>query len=76
MDFGWLSQIAPTIASCLGGPLAGLAVTALSKLFGLPPFAGPNLFRFLGSPRHLGISQPIFYFGSPGLVNFYTLILY
>ena len=35
MDFGWLSQIAPTIASCLGGPLAGLAVTALSKLFGV-----------------------------------------
>ena len=31
----WLMQIAPTIASCLGGPLAGLAVTALSKLFGI-----------------------------------------
>lgn len=27
----WLSQIAPTIATCLGGPLAGLAVTAVSK---------------------------------------------
>ena len=33
----WLSQIAPTIATCLGGPLAGLAVTALSKLFGVAP---------------------------------------
>jgi hypothetical protein len=31
----WLKQIAPTIATCLGGPLAGLAVTALSKLFGV-----------------------------------------
>lgn len=33
----WLTQIAPTIATCLGGPLAGLAVTALSKLFGVEP---------------------------------------
>ena len=33
----WLTQIAPTIATCLGGPLAGLAVTALSKLFGVSP---------------------------------------
>ena len=33
----WLEQVAPTIATCLGGPLAGLAVTALSKLFGVSP---------------------------------------
>ena len=33
----WLMQIAPTIATCMGGPLAGLAVTALSKLFGVAP---------------------------------------
>ena len=33
----WLTQIAPTIATCLGGPLAGLAVTALSTLFGVAP---------------------------------------
>ena len=33
----WLTQIAPTIATCLGGPLAGLAVTALYKLFGVAP---------------------------------------
>ncbi len=32
---GWLEQIAPTIATCLGGPLAGLAVSSLSKLFGV-----------------------------------------
>lgn len=31
----WLAQIAPTIATCLGGPLAGLAVTALSKVLGI-----------------------------------------
>ena len=31
----WLKQIAPTIATCLGGPLAGLAVSALAKVFGV-----------------------------------------
>ena len=31
----WLKQIAPTIATCLGGPLAGLAVTAVSKALGV-----------------------------------------
>jgi len=32
---GWLEQIAPTIATCLGGPLAGLDVTAVSKALGI-----------------------------------------
>jgi len=32
----WLMQLAPTIATALGGPLAGLAVTALAKVFGVP----------------------------------------
>jgi hypothetical protein len=32
----WLMQIAPTIATAFGGPLAGLAVTALAKVFGVP----------------------------------------
>ena len=31
----WLEQIAPTIATCLGGPLAGLAVSAVSKALGI-----------------------------------------
>ena len=31
----WLAQIAPTIASALGGPLAGIAVTALCKAMNL-----------------------------------------
>ena len=31
----WSKQIAPTIATCLGGPLAGLAVTAVSKALGI-----------------------------------------
>jgi hypothetical protein len=31
----WLKQIAPTIATCLGGPLAGLAVSAISKVLGI-----------------------------------------
>ncbi len=32
----WLEQIAPTIATALGGPLAGLAVEAVSKAIGVP----------------------------------------
>lgn len=31
----WLEQIAPTIASAFGGPLAGLAVSAVSKALGI-----------------------------------------
>ena len=33
----WLKQIAPTIATALGGPLAGLAVDAVSKAIGIDP---------------------------------------
>ena len=31
----WLKQIAPTVASALGGPLAGMAVAAVSKAIGV-----------------------------------------
>lgn len=31
----WLEQIAPTIATALGGPLAGIAVEAVSKVMGV-----------------------------------------
>ena len=31
----WLAQIAPSIATALGGPLAGLAVTVISKALGI-----------------------------------------
>ena len=31
----WLTQIAPGIATALGGPLAGIAVTAISKALGI-----------------------------------------
>ena len=31
----WLEQVAPTIATALGGPLAGLAVEAVSKVLGI-----------------------------------------
>lgn len=31
----WLEQVAPTIATALGGPLAGIAVTAVSKVLGI-----------------------------------------
>jgi hypothetical protein len=33
----WLKALAPTIASALGGPLAGLAVQSLSKAIGVEP---------------------------------------
>lgn len=33
----WLKQIAPTIATALGGPLAGMAVSAISKAAGVEP---------------------------------------
>jgi len=33
----WLKTLAPTIASCLGGPLAGMAVEAVSKSLGIDP---------------------------------------
>ncbi len=33
----WLKQIAPTVATALGGPLAGLAVSAISKAIGVDP---------------------------------------
>lgn len=31
----WLTQIAPTIATCLGGPLAGMGVAVLEKVLGV-----------------------------------------
>jgi hypothetical protein len=33
----WLKQIAPTIATALGGPLAGMAASAISKAVGVEP---------------------------------------
>jgi hypothetical protein len=35
MNLSWLEQVAPTIATALGGPLAGLAVEAVSKAIGV-----------------------------------------
>lgn len=34
MDLSWLKTIAPTVATALGGPLAGLAVEAVGSAFG------------------------------------------
>ena len=33
----WLKTLAPTIATCLGGPLAGMAVSAVAKAIGVSP---------------------------------------
>lgn len=35
MDLAWLKTLAPTVATALGGPLAGLAVEAVSKALGV-----------------------------------------
>jgi hypothetical protein len=37
IDMDWLKTIAPTIATALGGPLAGLAIEAVSKAIGIDP---------------------------------------
>jgi hypothetical protein len=37
VNMDWLKTIAPTIATALGGPLAGLAVDAISKAIGIDP---------------------------------------
>ncbi len=39
---GAIANIAPTLATMLGGPLAGTAVTALEAAFGLAPGAGED----------------------------------
>ena len=33
----WLKTIAPTVATALGGPLAGMAVSAIAKAIGCSP---------------------------------------
>ena len=37
MDMSFLKQLAPTVASALGGPLAGMAVEALAGKMGVNP---------------------------------------
>lgn len=36
MDLSWLKTIAPTVATALGGPLAGIAVKVVADKLGLP----------------------------------------
>ena len=36
MNLSWLAQLAPTVATALGGPLAGMAVEAVGKALGVP----------------------------------------
>lgn len=35
INMDWLAKICPTIATCLGGPLGGLAYEAISKVMGI-----------------------------------------
>ena len=39
----WLKSIAPTIATAMGGPLAGMAVEAISKAIGVDPSEVQNV---------------------------------
>ena len=48
MNLSWLSQLAPTVATALGGPLAGMAVEAVGKALGVPP-ASPSIKTGRGS---------------------------
>jgi hypothetical protein len=41
----WLKQIAPTIATAMGGPLAGMAVSAISKAIGVDPTEVSDLIK-------------------------------
>ena len=41
----WLKQIAPTIATALGGPLAGMEVSAISKAIGVDEEKVKSLFE-------------------------------
>jgi len=41
----WLEQIAPTIATALGGPLAGMAVSVVSKAIGVSPEEVQNVIQ-------------------------------
>ena len=41
----WLKQIAPTIATAMGGPLAGMAISAISKAIGVDPTEVSDLIK-------------------------------
>lgn len=50
----WLLKIAPTIASALGGPLAGIAVSALGSAFGVPDATQAKITDILQSGQMTG----------------------
>lgn len=50
----WLKSVAPTIASLLGGPLAGLAVTALGSALNLPDATQKSLTDMLTAGQMTG----------------------
>ena len=68
MDFDWKSvvgTVAPTIATALGGPLAGVAVSSLAAAFGLSSDADdsstPKLLAIINVIGNLAVSAAIFY---------------
>lgn len=50
----WLLKLAPTVASALGGPLAGLAVSALGSALGMPEATSSKITDLLQSGTMTG----------------------
>ena len=59
MDFDWkktLSTVAPGLATMLGGPLAGMATSAVMGYFGIEPTGDPGQDEAMLSQKILGMT--------------------
>ena len=59
MDFDWkktLGTVAPGLATLLGGPLAGMATTAIMGLFGVTPTGDPAQDETLIAQKVMGMT--------------------
>lgn len=54
MDLTWLKGIAPTVASALGGPLAGVAVSALGNALGWKDTTKDDVTKMLSTSQLSG----------------------
>jgi hypothetical protein len=54
MDLSWLKGVAPTVASALGGPLAGVAVTALGNALGWKDATKDDVTKMLSTSQLSG----------------------
>ena len=51
MDMSWLAKVAPTVASAMGGPLAGMAVEFVAKKLGYDPADAEGVTKALQSTQ-------------------------